>query len=94
LLPEVARRASAKPPAGRHTASGGRKLETQSRGVSGEELQRLSDAENRIAVERRHYNDMLEHYNALIQRFPENIVAGLAGFRRNGDYLPTPEPAP
>ena len=45
-------------------------------------LARLSDAENRIAVERRRYNDMLEHYNAQIQRFPDNIVATLAGFSR------------
>ena len=52
-------------------------------------MERLSDAENRIAVERRRYNEMLEHYNALIQRFPDNIVAWLAGFRRDPNYLPT-----
>jgi LemA protein len=52
-------------------------------------LQRLSDAENRIAVERRRYNEMLEHYNAQIQRFPDNIVASLAGFSRDDAYLPT-----
>lgn len=52
-------------------------------------LQRLSDAENRIAVERRRYNEMLEHYNAQIQRFPDNIVASLAGFKRDDAYLPT-----
>lgn len=52
-------------------------------------LQRLADAENRIDVERRRYNEMLEHYNAEIQRFPENIVASLAGFHRDDAYLPT-----
>jgi LemA protein len=52
-------------------------------------LQRLSDAENRIAVERRRYNEMLEHYNAQIQRFPDNIVASIAGFARDDAYLPT-----
>ncbi len=56
---------------------------------SEEVVERLSDAENRIAVERRRYNEMLEHYNALIQRFPDNIVARLAGFRRDPNYLPT-----
>jgi LemA protein len=56
-------------------------------------LARLSDAENRIAVERRRYNDMLEHYNAQIQRFPDNIVASVAGFSRDNAYFPT-EPRP
>jgi len=50
---------------------------------------RLSDAENRIAVERRRYNELLEHYNAQIQRFPDNIVASLAGFSRDDAYVPT-----
>jgi LemA protein len=57
-------------------------------------FEQLSDAENRIAVERRRYNEMLEHYNALIQRFPNNIVAWLAGFRRDPNYLPTEEQEP
>jgi LemA protein len=61
---------------------------------SEEVVERLSDAENRIAVERRRYNEMLEHYNALIQRFPDNIVAWLAGFRRDPNYLPTEEQEP
>lgn len=59
------------------------------RSESGASLQRLSDAENRIAVERRRYNEMLEHYNAQIQRFPDNIVASIAGFARDDAYLPT-----
>ncbi len=54
---------------------------------------RLSDAENRIAVERRRYNEILEHYNAQIQRFPDNIVASVAGFSRDNAYFPT-EPKP
>ena len=32
---------------------------------------------------------MLEHYNAQIQRFPDNIVASIAGFARDDAYLPT-----
>ncbi len=69
-------------------------LEKLPRPKSEEVVERLSDAENRIAVERRRYNEMLEHYNALIQRFPDNIVAWLAGFRRDPNYLPTEEQEP
>src|SRR5512133_2593910 len=32
----------------------------------------IAGTENRIAVERRKYNEVLEHYNAQIQRFPDN----------------------
>jgi LemA protein len=49
----------------------------------------LADAENRIAVERRKYNEILEHYNAQIQRFPDNVVASLSGFTRNDAYFRT-----
>src|SRR5215471_9385600 len=42
---------------------------------SNENFLRLQDeiagTENRIAVERRKYNEVLEHYNAQIQRFPD-----------------------
>jgi LemA protein len=64
-------------------------LDRAPRSESSATLQRLSDAENRLAVERRRYNEVLEHYNAQIQRFPDNIVAALAGFRRDDAYLPT-----
>jgi len=60
---------------------------------SNENFLRLQDeiagTENRIAVERRKYNETLEHYNAQIQRFPDNIVAGLSGFTRNDAYFKT-----
>jgi LemA protein len=49
----------------------------------------LAGTENRIAVERRKYNETLEHYNAQIQRFPDNIVASIAGFTRNDAYFKT-----
>jgi LemA protein len=49
----------------------------------------MSDAENRIAIPRRKYNEALEHYNAQIQHFPENVVASIAGFARNDAYLKT-----
>ena len=60
---------------------------------SNENFLRLQDeiagTENRIAVERRKYNEVLEHYNAQIQRFPDNIVAHLSGFTRNDAYFKT-----
>jgi LemA protein len=49
----------------------------------------LGKAESQIAVERRSYNEILEHYNAQIQRFPDNLVAGVSGFRRNDAYFKT-----
>lgn len=49
----------------------------------------VADTENRIAIERRKYNESLEHYNAQIQRFPDNVVASLSGFTRNDAYFQT-----
>ncbi|SPE36889.1 LemA family protein [Candidatus Sulfopaludibacter sp. SbA6] len=58
-----------------------------------ESFRRLQDAiaekENNIAVERRKYNETLEHYNAQIQMFPDNVVASVSGFTRNDAYFPT-----
>ena len=60
---------------------------------SNENFLRLQDeiagTENRIAVERRKYNETLEHYNAQIQRFPDNVVASMSGFARNDAYFKT-----
>jgi LemA protein len=54
----------------------------------------LAGAENNVAVERRKYNELLEHYNTSLQIFPNNIVSHLAGFTYNGAYLSTgPGPA-
>ena len=49
----------------------------------------FSDSEYRIAVERRKYNEALQHYNASIDMFPGNCVAALAGFHRNDAYFKT-----
>lgn len=40
----------------------------------------LEGTENRIAVERRKYNETARIYNAYIRRFPKNILAGMFGF--------------
>ncbi len=53
----------------------------------------LAGTENRIAVERRRYNDDVQDYNTYIGLFPNNIVASLSGFTRNTAYFNAPEPA-
>jgi LemA protein len=40
----------------------------------------LAGTENRIAVERRRYNEAVRAYNVKIRSFPTNILAGMFGF--------------
>ncbi len=47
----------------------------------------LAGTENRIAVERRRYNETLKDYNTYLGLFPNNIIAGMAGFSRNDNYF-------
>lgn len=47
----------------------------------------LAGTENRIAVERRRYNETVQDYNTYISLFPNNIVASLSGFTRNDAYF-------
>lgn len=42
----------------------------------------LAGTENRIAVERRRYNESVRDFNATIRRFPTNILAGIFGFEK------------
>src|ERR1700752_139282 len=51
----------------------------------------LAGTENRIAVERKRYNDTLQDYNTYIQSFPNNIYAGWAGFKPNPSYFAASE---
>ena len=47
------------------------------------ELQsQLEGTENRIAVERRKFNESVKGYNMYIRSFPRNMVAGVYGFER------------
>jgi len=52
----------------------------------------LAGTENRIAVERRKYNEAVQKYNTSIELFPNNLAAGLFNFQRNDAYFRT-EPA-
>jgi len=51
----------------------------------------LEGAENRIAVERKRYNDTLQDYNTFIGLFPNSIWANMAGFHRNEAYFAASE---
>jgi LemA protein len=53
----------------------------------------LAGSENRIAVERRRYNEAIQDYNTYIGLFPNNFFAGWAGFQRNNDYFSASEGA-
>ncbi len=54
------------------------------------ELQaQLEGTENRIAVERKKFNDTVGIYNAGIRRFPRLIVAAIFGFKKRGYFEAT-----
>jgi LemA protein len=42
----------------------------------------LAGTENRIAVERRRYNETVKDYNVKIRSFPTNLLAGMFGFTK------------
>jgi len=42
----------------------------------------LAGTENRIAVERRRYNEAVRAYNVRIRSFPTNLIAGMFGFEK------------
>jgi len=52
----------------------------------------LAGTENRIATERRRYNEAVRMYNQTIRRFPTNFIAGLFGFQR-AEFFEAPEAA-
>src|SRR6478736_6203665 len=51
----------------------------------------LAGTENRIAIERKRYNDTLQDYNTYVQMFPHNIFAAWAGFKTNDAYFKASE---
>ncbi|HEY7095700.1 MAG TPA: LemA family protein [Terriglobales bacterium] len=51
----------------------------------------LAGTENRIAVERKRYNDTLQDYNTYVQRFPTSLFASWAGFKPNDAYFSASE---
>jgi LemA protein len=51
----------------------------------------LAGTENRIAVERKRYNDSVQAYNTFIRQFPNSIFARWAGFKENDAYFKASE---
>lgn len=43
-------------------------------------MDELAGTENRVAVERRRFNDLIRDYNTTIKKFPGNLIAGMFGF--------------
>lgn len=50
----------------------------------------LEGTENRIAVERKKFNETVQDYNKAIRVFPRNIVASMFGFEKRAYFEATP----
>jgi LemA protein len=50
----------------------------------------LEGTENRIAVERRRYNEAVREYNTAVRRFPGSLVASIRGFPARPYFEATP----
>lgn len=50
----------------------------------------LEGTENRIAVERRRFNEAVQAYNTAIRKFPGNILAGMFGFKEKPYFKAQP----
>ncbi len=46
----------------------------------------LEGTENRIAVERRKFNETVRGYNTTIRKFPNSMIAGITGFDQKGYF--------
>ena len=54
-------------------------------------MDELSGTENRLAQERRRYNDRITEYNTQRRKFPSNITAGVFGFKEYPYFEAPPE---
>ena len=50
----------------------------------------LEGTENRIATERRRYNETVQDYNVSVRSFPRNIIAGMFGFAPKSMFAADP----
>jgi len=46
----------------------------------------LESTENRITVERRNFNEVVQDYNVSVRSFPSNIFASMFGFQQKGYF--------
>lgn len=51
----------------------------------------LEGTENRIAVERKKFNEAAQSYNTMIRRFPKNLLAKIYGFEKRPYFQASPE---
>jgi len=49
-------------------------------------MDELAGTENRVAVERRRFNDLVRDYNTTIKKFPANLIAGTFGFNERAYF--------
>ncbi|MCS4224823.1 LemA family protein [Sphingobacterium sp. ML3W] len=55
------------------------------------ELQaQLEGTENRISTERRSYNEAVQQFNTTVRSFPNNLMAGMFGFKAKGTFTAAP----
>ncbi|MFU1857941.1 LemA family protein [Sphingobacterium sp. CZ-UAM] len=55
------------------------------------ELQaQLEGTENRISTERRAYNEAVQQFNTTVRSFPNNLMAGMFGFKAKGTFTAAP----
>lgn len=50
----------------------------------------LEGTENRITVARNDFNDSVNQYNGSVRTFPNNLIAGVAGFQQKGYFQAQP----
>jgi LemA protein len=53
-------------------------------------MDELAGTENRLAVARQRYNEVVQGYNVMVKRFPTSLFAGLFGFKEAPYYQITP----
>lgn len=46
----------------------------------------LEGTENRISIERRKFNNIVQEYNIYIRKFPQSIISGISGFDKKGYF--------
>ena len=56
-------------------------------------MDELAGSENRISVERRRYNEIVQAYNITVRKFPSNIIASMYGFKEKQVYFKAEEKA-
>jgi LemA protein len=54
-------------------------------------MDELSGTENRIATERKRYNDRVQEYNTLRRKFPSNVTGALFSFKEYPFFQAPPE---